>query len=96
MERQELLRKLRDLKPFLQTHYKVRSLGLFGSRVRGEEHPESDIDVLVEFTPDADLLDWIRLMLYLQEVFQCPVDVVPKRSLRTEIREDVLKEVIPV
>ena len=35
-------------------------------------------------------------MLYLQEVFQCPVDVVPKRSLRTEIREDVLKEVIPV
>ena len=96
MKREEILRKLREVKPFLQSRYKVRSLGLFGSWARDEAHPGSDIDVLVEFTTEADLLDWIGLMLYLQDLLERPVDLIPKNALRTELQDEVLQEVIVV
>ena len=94
MKREELLRKLQEIKPLVQSRYKVRSLGLFGSWVREEANSESDINLLVEFTPDADLLDWVGLMLYLQDMFNKPVDVVPKHALRDELRQKILRETI--
>ena len=92
----EVLTKLESLKPELHRHYKVREIGIFGSWVRGEQHETSDIDVLVDFEEGADLFDWIGLALYLEEIFGCPVDVVPRRALRPEIRDAVLEQVIKV
>ena len=69
----DILAKLETLKPELQSRYKVREIGLFGSWVRGEQHMDSDIDVLVEFEEGADLFDWIGLALYLEEIFGRPV-----------------------
>ena len=91
----EVLTKLESLRPELQRRYKVREIGIFGSWVRGE-HETSDIDVLVDFEEGADLFDWVGLALYLEEIFGCPVDVVPRRALRPEIREAVLEQVVKV
>ena len=88
----EILTKLEALKPELQRRYKVREIGLFGSWVRGQQHRKSDIDVLVDFEEGADLFDWIGLALYLEEVFGCPVDVVPCKALRPELRAAVLEQ----
>lgn len=74
--------------------YQVRELSVFGSAARGEMRPDSDIDLLVEFLPDAniDLVDHAGLMLDLSQLLGCSVDLVSKRGLKPLIRESVLEE----
>lgn len=94
MNNQELLMKLKELKPAITAQYKAKEIGLFGSFIRGEQNAGSDIDLLVEFEEDADLFDLMGLTLRIEEELQRKVDIVPKRPLRTELRESVLQEVI--
>jgi hypothetical protein len=96
MDKEDVLAKLRELKPTITERYKVREIGLFGSFVRGEQGSSSDIDLLAEFEANADLFDLIGLELYLEEIFQRPVDVVPKQALRVELQETVLHQVVTV
>jgi hypothetical protein len=96
MNTEAILTTLRELKPTLIARYKVREISLFGSFVRGEQGSSSDIDLLTEFESDADLFDWIGLALYLEEIFQRPVDVVPKNALRVELRDSVLHQAVLV
>ncbi|MDZ7295675.1 MAG: nucleotidyltransferase family protein [candidate division KSB1 bacterium] len=96
MTAESVRQTLRELKPYLTRRYKVRELALFGSLVRGEQSSNSDVDVLADFEESADLFDLIGLTLYLEGVFQRRVDVVPKRALRAELRETVLREAVAV
>ena len=93
---EDVLTKLRGLKPIISARYKAKEIGLFGSFVRGEQGAGSDIDVLVEFEEEADLFDLMGLTVYLEEALQREVDVVPKRALRAELKESVLHEVVAV
>ncbi|TAK34988.1 MAG: nucleotidyltransferase [Chloroflexota bacterium] len=72
--------------------YHVRELSVFGSVLREDFGPESDIDLLVEFEPDAQVsyLDLFRIQRELATILQRRVDLVPKRGLRPLIRESVL------
>jgi predicted nucleotidyltransferase len=72
----------------------VKEIGLFGSCARREEEEASDIDVLVDFREEASLFDLVGLALFLEERLGRKVDVVPKESLRAEIRESVLREAV--
>ena len=94
--KQDVLSKLKALKPEIVIRYKVKSLELFGSVVRGEQQEASDIDVLVEFAEGADMLDLIGLGLFLEEKLNRKVDVVPKRALRKELHSTVLAEAVAV
>jgi len=91
-----ILTKLRELKPVTATRFKAKEIGLFGSFARGEQTANSDIDLLVEFEEGADLFDLVGLANYLEEALQQKVDIVPKRALRAELRESVLREVVAV
>jgi hypothetical protein len=74
--------------------YRVRELALFGSAARGEMRPDSDIDLLVEFLPQAEigLIDYAGLMLDLGSLLGRKVDLVSKRGLKPLIRPTVLGE----
>jgi uncharacterized protein len=74
--------------------YGVRELSLFGSAVRNEMRPESDIDFLEEFLPDAqvDLVDYAGLMLDLSRLLGRRVDLVSKNGLKPPIRSAVPEE----
>lgn len=74
--------------------YGVRELSLFGSAVRGEIRPGSDIDVMVEFDPGAriGLLKFESLSENLEALLGRKVDLVTKRGLKAWIRPQVLKE----
>jgi predicted nucleotidyltransferase len=74
--------------------YRVRELSFFGSAARGEMRPDSDIDMLVEFLPDAgiDLVDYAGLMLDLSQLLERKVDLVSKNGLKPLIRASVLRE----
>lgn len=70
----------------------IRWLALFGSVVRDDFRPDSDIDVLVEFEPGAQvtLLTLSRLQRELESIFSRPVDFVMKDGLKPRIRNSVL------
>ena len=74
--------------------YHVRELSVFGSAARGEMRPDSDIDLLVEFFPEAnvDLLDHAGLMLDLSKLLERKVDLVSKKGLKPLIRASILEE----
>jgi predicted nucleotidyltransferase len=69
-------------------------LSVFGSAARGEMRPDSDIDLLVEFLPDAhvSLIEHAGLMLDLAKLLGRKVDLVSKRALKPLIRESVLAD----
>lgn len=72
--------------------YQVRELSLFGSALRDDFGPESDIDLLVEFEPDARIgfMELGRLEQELEALLGFPIDLVPKSGLRPELRQDIL------
>jgi hypothetical protein len=72
------------------------SVKIFGSVVRGEETPDSDVDFLVEMEPDRSLLDMGGLLMDLQEALGCKVDIVTEQGLRPRIRPRVLQEALPL
>jgi predicted nucleotidyltransferase len=96
VDREQLLAKLRELKPDLTARYKVKTIGIFGSFVRGEQSQASDIDVLVSFEEDADLFDFVGLAQFLEDQLQRNVDVVPQDALKLELRDAVFREVVSV
>lgn len=82
---------LNGLETFCQK-YQVRELALFGSALRVDFGPHSDIDILVEFEPQARI-GFIRLSQMQRELsalLNRPVDLVPKAGLKPRIRQAVL------
>jgi len=80
----------------LKEQYKIRSLGLFGSYVRGEQKKNSDVDILVEFCETPGLFTFIRLEEELSSIIGHKVDLVMKNSLKPSIGKRILTEVISV
>jgi len=76
---------------FCQRH-RISSLSVFGSILRDDFSPGSDIDILVEFQPEAQVgfLALSRMQRELSELLQRPVDLVPRNGLKPRIREAVL------
>lgn len=72
----------------------VRSIGLFGSFVRGEETSLSDVDVLVEFMPEKHTFDnFMEVAFFLEEILGRKVEVVTPEALSPHIGPHILKEV---
>ena len=90
----EIKELLAQYKQELKEKFKVKEIGIFGSTIRGERRQTSDIDLLVDFKDEADLFDLMGLGLFLEEKLNQRVDVVPKRAIREEIKDRVLKEVV--
>ncbi|MCJ7578734.1 MAG: nucleotidyltransferase family protein [candidate division Zixibacteria bacterium] len=91
---EEIKKLLGQYKQELEEKFKVKEIGIFGSTIREEQRQTSDIDLLVDFKDEADLFDLMGLGLFLEEKLSQRVDVVPKRAIREEIKDRVLKEVV--
>ena len=96
MNREEILQRLRQHKQQLIETYRLARLELFGSCVRGEQSPGSDVDILVEYETPPGLFDFVRLKTALTELLGVEVDLVMKDSLRPRVGQRVLRETIPV
>lgn len=91
---EEIKKLIGQYKQELKEKFKVKEIGIFGSTIRGERRQTSDIDLLVDFKDEADLFDLMGLGLFLEEKLDQRVDVVPKRAIREEIKDRVLKELV--
>jgi predicted nucleotidyltransferase len=69
---------------------------IFGSVARDEAGPDSDVDVLVDLEPGRTLLDHAGLMLDLERLLGCKVDVAVDGGLRERVRDRVLAEAVPL
>ena len=74
--------------------YGVHELSVFGSSVSGQDRPDSDLDLLVEFEPQVRVgfLTLARLARELSGVLNRKVDLVPKDGLNPRIRDEVLSQ----
>jgi predicted nucleotidyltransferase len=86
----------RDSIRVLVAKYHAVAPRIFGSVARGDDEPGSDVDLLVDFTDEASLLDEIGLRLALSDLLQVEVDVVGADSLSGQARERVLREAVAV
>jgi predicted nucleotidyltransferase len=72
------------------------NLRLFGSRLRGDAGPRSDLDLLVDFEPGRSLFDLIDLKQELEERLGCAVDIVTERALNPHLCNHILAEAVPL
>ena len=88
--------RLREQLPSLSSRYHVKSLGVFGSYVRGEQRADSDLDLLVEFIEPPSLFQFIELEHALSDAVGVKVDLVMKDALKPAIGRHILQEVTAV
>ncbi|MGO4882033.1 MAG: nucleotidyltransferase family protein [Bryobacteraceae bacterium] len=95
MDKSTVIEKLREYEPELKAAGIVR-LSLFGSVARGDESPQSDVDLVAEFDPakQFSLLDMVGLENRLADILGTRVDLTPARALKDRVRERVASEAV--
>lgn len=90
----EIKKIINEYRLVLEEKFKVKTIGIFGSYVRDEQKEKSDIDIIVEFKEPVSILHIVSLENYLSDILGIKADVVPKRNIRKELENNILKETI--
>lgn len=90
----EIINIFQGKRELLREKYNVKEIGVFGSFVRGEQKELSDVDILVDFEKPVSLLQIVSIENYLSDLIGIKVEVVPKRGIRSELRESILREAV--
>lgn len=96
MKPNDKIREHRNEILHLAQKYGARNVRIFGSVARGEAREDSDLDVLVDLESGRSLFDLGGLLMDLENLLGCRVDVVTAKGLRERIRSRILKESIPL
>ncbi len=88
----DIIDKSRELKPELYKEFCVKKIGLFGSFSNENYSEESDIDLLVELEKP---IGWkfLSLEIYLEKIFKRKVDLVTRKALKSQLRDQILNQV---
>ncbi len=90
LDRSETIEKLRSTRQYLDEHYGVHSMMLFGSLAKGQQHEGSDVDICVDMVPN--LFKQAGIKVYLEELLGCDVDVVRMRErMNSLFKQQILK-----
>ena len=90
LDRTQTIEKLKTTRQYLDEHYGVHSMTLFGSLARNEQREDSDVDICVEMVPN--LFNRAGVKIYLQELLGCDVDVVRMReNMNPLFKQQILK-----
>ena len=95
MKRDEVLRKLKEAEADPRAQG-VAHAALFGSVARGEDRPDSDIDIMIEIAPDSrmDLFRYVGIVQYVEELFPVPVDVANREGLKPFVRPSAERDAV--
>lgn len=89
------MRKLGDHLPEIRDRFGIRTIGVFGSVSRGEDTPESDVDILISFQEgQARFINMVYLGDYLEELFGRKVDLITHDGISKYMRPYIEAEVI--
>jgi len=95
MDKQGIIARLRENEAALRARG-VTHAALFGSRARGDDRPDSDIDIMIEIEPEAvqDVYAYVGLKSYIAELFTESVDVVDREALKPYVRPPAEAEAV--
>lgn len=91
-----LLRDNHDMILRIATEHGASAVQVFGSRARGSVRQDSDLDLLVRLDADRSLLDIVALKQDLEDALGCSVDVVTESSISPHMRDEILREAVPL
>jgi len=92
MNKDDVLGKLKQLKPILYKQFSVKKIGIFGSFADKTNTENSDIDILIELEKPIGW-KYFSLELYLEKIFDRKIDLVTKKSLKKQIKKNILDQV---
>ena len=97
------MKNLDEIRTVLRTHadtlkrkYGIANLAVFGSVARGSAQEGSDVDILADIVRPIGLLELAGAENYLIDLLNCEIDLIPRRSVRPELRDEILAEAVPV
>lgn len=95
MRRDEVIARLKAAEPALRARG-IRRAAVFGSVARGDERPDSDIDIMVEFEPGAEgsIYQYMALKEFVASLFDGPVDVIDRDALKPHLRAPTASEAV--
>jgi predicted nucleotidyltransferase len=96
MSLREEIQRQRDVVLGIAGRYGASNLRLFGSVARGEERPDSDVDLLIDLSPERGFSDYLELAEELEALLERRVDLVLSRSLSPHFRPFIEAEARPV
>lgn len=93
--KEEILKTLAKDKPELMRRFKVRKMALFGSYARGDQQPNSDVDILVEVDPSIGL-EFVTLAERIEKLLGVSVDLVSSRAVNSRAMKYIEPELLYV
>ena len=93
--RKEILKLLSQNKSELEKKFKVSRLALFGSYARGDQRPDSDVDILVDVDPSIGL-EFVDLAERIEQLIELPVELVSRRAIKPRNMKFIEQELIYV
>jgi predicted nucleotidyltransferase len=95
-ELNEIIDKLKEIKPVIEKEYSVEEVGIFGSYVRGEQTETSDIDIMVALKQGhaVGLIEFAGLKEFLSNILGLQVDLITKKGIKPALKKYILNEVI--
>ena len=92
---QDIVEKLKQVKPELERKYPITGIGVFGSYARGHANKNSDIDIVVNIDGTMGL-NFIAMADEIEAILGIKTDVIPMRSIRPEYLSSIEKDIICV
>lgn len=87
----ELERIIKQHKQELEEKFKVKSIAIFGSYVRGEQNEESDVDIIVEFSEPVGFL-FFHLANFLEKILDAKVDLITPDAIKSNRRKYIMED----
>jgi uncharacterized protein len=96
MVTKDILRQKREDIRRIAAKHGVSRIRVFGSVARGQAKPDSDLDLLIDVGPTTSSWFPAGLILDLENLLGCRVEVVTEKGLNPQLREQVLREAMPI
>ncbi len=94
--KEKIIETIRSEIPYLKKEFHIKNIGIFGSVSKDISNEKSDVDIIVEFSVTPGFITFVKLKEYLSLKLKRKIDLVTKKALKPQLKDEILKETIYV